>query len=130
MKDLLKTRFMMPWGLILVLCACSPGLDKKAIYGEYSLLSDGVQHVLIIIPDGTYIQKEIVDGNVVSIKKKQWNDYFPDSSEIRYDLIDFKFPSQKETSDWPALIEKRWTRLNLCYFNEEMDTECYVKRKS
>lgn len=128
MEDLLKIRFVFIWMSFSVLHACGPKLEKNAIYGEYSMLLDGVEYILEIEPNGTYTQKEKVDRNLISIKKKKWNDYFPNNAEIRYNLIDFKFPHQQETNDWPALLEKRFSKLNLCYYDAEMDVKCYSKR--
>lgn len=128
MEDLLKIRFIFFWVSFLALNACGPKLEKNAIYGEYSMLSNGVEYILTIEPNGTYTQREKIDGKLISVEKKKWNNYFPNSAEIRYDLIDFKFPSQKETSDWPALLEKRFTNLILCYYDAEMNTKCYKKK--
>ncbi len=128
MEDLLKIRFLFFWVSFSALNACGPKLEKNAIYGEYSMLSNGVEYILTIEPDGTYTQKEKIDGNLISTEKKKWNNYFPNNAEIRYDLINFKFPSRKETSDWPALLEKRFTKLNLCYSDAKISTKCYIKR--
>ncbi len=109
--------------------ACMAKIDKNSIYGEYSLVVDGVDHILIISRDGTYTQKTKIDGEIITINTRVWVDYFPEDDEIRYDLVNFQFPSETISSDWPALFEIIWGRLSLCYYNETMHTECYVKRK-
>jgi len=112
-----------------VLNACVGKLENESIYGEYSLERDGVENILIISSNGTYTQKQNVNGKITKTNDGVWRDYTPDDGDIRYSLVGFQFPSKKSSGDWPAGLNRTWGKLSLCYFNDRDISECYVKKK-
>jgi len=116
--------------IALALNACIAQIDNEAMCGDYSVVVDGIQNFLTISPDGTYTQKQMINGKLKTTNSRKWVDYSPDDDDIRYSLVGFQFPSKKSSGEWHAGLESRWGKLNLCYFNDRDISECYVKRKS
>lgn len=110
--------------------ACALRTENDAIYGEYSLMLEGVENILIISPNGTYTQKQNLNGEMTTTNDGVWKDYIPNDDDIRFSLIGFQFPSKESSGEWHAQLGRTWTKLSLCYFNDRDVTECYVKKKS
>ena len=109
---------------------CSNSLTSEDMYGEYSIMLNNIEYVLIIAPDGTFKQKEITNGTLLREFNKKWEDISEIGDETRFVLQGFVFPTRKNGSEWPAVLERRWGKLSLCYFDEKGLTKCFVKRKS
>jgi len=112
-----------------ILSGCHAKIENSSIYGEYSLVVDGTENILMISPNGTYTQKKIIDGKTITVNSRNWKDYSPDDDDIRYSLVGFQFPSNKSSGEWHAQLGKTWGKLSLCYFNDGGIDRCYVKRK-
>lgn len=111
----------------LYLNSCQVKIDANSIYGEYSLVIDEIQHILIISRGGTYVQKRIIGGELVSVNRQIWRDYTPDDNDFRYSLQNFEFPSRKSSGEWHAQLKTRWGKLSLCYFDDGAVAECYTR---
>ena len=109
--------------------ACSAKIETKSMYGEYSFVLNGIENILIILPNGTYTQKKNRDGKVTVTNSGVWKDYSPEDDDIRYSLEGFQFPSKKSSGEWHAQLGRTWGKLSLCYFYDGQIEECYIKRK-
>ena len=125
----MKLKVILSTTIALALNACIAQIDNEAMFGEYSVVVDGIENILIISRDGTYTQKQVINGELITTNSRNWVNYLPDNNDVRYSLVGFQFPSKKSSGDWPAGLENRWGKLNLCYFNDREFSECYVKRK-
>ena len=124
----MTSKLILGAALAVAMIACTAEINEESIYGEYALIVDGVENILIISADETYTQKQIIDGKIETINRRSWKDYAPDDDDVRYSLVGFKFPTKKSSGEWHAQLATTWGKLSLCYFNDEDISECYVKR--
>jgi len=126
----MRTRILLSAMVAIAVNACTAKIDNDAIYGEYSVVVDGIENILIISPNGTYTQKKVINGEMKTTNSRAWRDYSPEDDDIRYSLVGFQFPSKKASGEWHAQLGTTWGKLSLCYFDDGGISECYIKSKS
>ena len=129
MREKMHFKLLSSLGVVVFLSACwdNPSVDE--VFGSYSIKVKNVKYELVILRDGTYSQKKIENGVVTQEFDKSWTNISDITTHTRIVLQGFIFPGRKNSSEWPAALERKLGRLTLCYFDEAGIKKCYKKDK-